>query len=89
MNKSFPCKIQGVKVKGVIKMKTKIIQTIKLEMTEKELDAIKTVYRMLYDLEWDDEKAVADELDYSDLLPVRGDIAKLYELGGGHCGDLY
>lgn len=69
-------------------MKTKIIQTIKLEMTEKELDAIKTVYRMLYDLEWDDEEAIANQLDYYDLAPVRTDLINLYKLGGGREKDL-
>jgi hypothetical protein len=66
----------------------KVTKTVKLEMTEEEKKALKTVYRMLYDLEWDDEKAVADELDYSDLASIRADIANLYELGGGSEDDL-
>lgn len=66
----------------------KVLKTVKLEMTEEEREAVKTVFRMLYDLEWDDERAVADELDYSDLVPVRQDLARLYELGGGREEDL-
>lgn len=66
----------------------KVLKTVKLLMTEEEMKAVKTVYRMLYNLEWDDEKAVADELDYSDLEPTRQDLARLYELGGGDVEDL-
>ena len=66
----------------------KVIKTVKLDMSVDEIKAIKTVYRMLYNLEWDDEKAVADELDYSDLMPTRADLVRLYELGGGREEDL-
>ena len=66
----------------------KVLKTVKLLMTEEEKKAVKTVYRMLYNLEWDDEKAVADELDYSDLTPTRQDLVRLYELGGGDEEDL-
>lgn len=61
----------------------KITKTVKLEMTEKEREAVKTVFRMLYDLEWEDEKVVADELGYDDLMIPRADLTRLYELGGG------
>jgi hypothetical protein len=57
-------------------------------MTEEEKKAVKTVYRMLYDLEWDEEKDLAYELDYSDLMPIRQDLVRLYELGGGREEDL-
>lgn len=67
----------------------KVNKTVKLEMTEEEMKAVKTVFRMLYDLEWEDEKAIADELEYEDLILTRNDIAKLYELGGGREEDLY
>lgn len=66
----------------------RVNKTIKLEMTEVEKGAVKIVYRMLNDLEWDDERALADELDYSDLEPIRMDLAKIYELGGGCEEDL-
>jgi hypothetical protein len=66
----------------------KVFRTVKLEMTEEEKKAVKTVYRMLYDLEWDDERAVANELDYDDLIPMRNDLVTLYELGGGDMEDL-
>ena len=66
----------------------KVLKTVRLLMTDKEKEAIKTVYGMLNDLEWDDEKAVADELDYSDLMPTRADLVRLYELGGGQEEDL-
>lgn len=66
----------------------KVNKTVKLEMTDKEKEAIKFVYGMLYDLEWEEEKAIADELDYSDLEPTRTDLAKLYELAGGCEEDL-
>ena len=62
----------------------KVIKTVKLEMTPEEKQALKTVFRMLYNLEWEDEKAVADELGYDDLEPIRTDLATLYELGGGN-----
>jgi hypothetical protein len=58
-------------------------------MTDKEKEAVKTVYSMLYNLDWDDERALADELDYSDLMPIRADLARLYELSGGREEDLY
>jgi hypothetical protein len=66
----------------------KVNKTVKLEMTEKEREAVKTVFRMLYDLEWDDERAVANELDYDDLIPMRNALATLYELGGRDMEDL-
>lgn len=66
----------------------KVLKTVRLLMTEEEKKAVKTVYRMLNDLEWDDEKAVADELDYSNLMPTRADLVRLYELGGGREEDL-
>lgn len=62
----------------------KVTRTVKLEMTEEEKKAIETVYRMLYDLDWDDEKAVANELGYCDLRPFIIDLATMYELGGGY-----
>ena len=65
----------------------KVFKTVKLEMTEEEKKAIKTVYHML-DLEWEDESALANELDYSDLDPIRTDLANLYILGGGREEDL-
>ena len=61
----------------------KVTKTVKLEMTEEEKKAVKTVYRMLYNLEREDEKAVAEELEYDDLAPMRADLVLLYELGGG------
>ena len=62
----------------------KVNKTVKLDMSPEEKQALKTVFRMLYDLEWEDEKAVADELGYDDLEPIRTDLANLYELGGGN-----
>ena len=62
----------------------KVFKTVKLEMTEEEKQAIKTVFRMLYDLVLEDEQALANELNYSDLEPIRTDLAYLYELGGGN-----
>lgn len=66
----------------------KVIKTVKIEMTEEEKKALKTVYRMLYNLEPEDENAVADEVGYDDLAPIRTDLVLLYELGGGHESDL-
>ena len=62
----------------------KVIQTVKIEMTPEEKKALKTVYRMLYDLVLEDEQALANELNYNDLEPIRADLANLYELGGGN-----
>ena len=62
----------------------KVFKTVKLEMTPEEMKAVKTVFKMLYDLGWDDERALANELDYADLEPIRTDLANLYELGGGN-----
>lgn len=67
----------------------KVNRTVKLEMTEEEKKAIKTVYRMLYDLVWEDEIVIANELNYSDLETIRTDLATLYKLGGGDTKDLY
>ena len=66
----------------------KVYRTVKLEMTEEEKKAIKTVYRMLYALDCEDENAVAYELDYSDLRPVRTALATMYELSGEYREDL-
>ena len=66
----------------------KVNKTVKLDMSPEEMKAVKTVFRMLYDLEWEDEKAVADDLGYDDLEPIRTDLANLYELGGGDEADL-
>ena len=66
----------------------RVNKTVKLEMTEVEKGAVKIVYRMLNDLDWDDERALADELDYSDLEAIRTDLANIYELGGGCEEDL-
>lgn len=57
----------------------KVTKTVKLEMTEEEKKALITVYRMLLDLDREDERALADALDYSDLEPIRTDLANLYE----------
>jgi len=65
-----------------------VIKTIKLEMTEEEKKAIKTVCGMLYDLTWDEEKVVADELGCDDLILLRTELTSLYELGGGDVRDL-
>ena len=65
----------------------KVHKTVKLDMSPEEKKAIKTVYHML-DLEWEDDRAVANELGYSDLEPIRTDLAQLYELGGGNVEDL-
>ena len=62
----------------------KVFKTVELEMTPEEKQALKTVYRMLYDLVWEDEQALANELNYNDLEPIRADLANLYELGGGN-----
>ena len=62
----------------------KVNKTVKLDMSPEEKQALKTVFRMLYDLEWEDEKAVAEDLGYDDLEPIRTDLANLYELGGGN-----
>lgn len=66
----------------------KVIKTVKLEMTDKEEKALKTVFRMLYDLDYDDEISVASKLGYCDLRPLRTDLANLYALGGGDRGEL-
>jgi hypothetical protein len=66
----------------------KVLKTIKIEMTEEEREAIKTIYRMLYVLEWDDERAVADELDCDDFGLTRAVLFNLYRLGGGREEDL-
>ena len=66
------------------KTKMKVFKTVELEMTEEEKKAIKTVFRMLYDLVLEDEQALANELGYNDLEPIRTDLANLYELGGGN-----
>ena len=62
----------------------KVTKTVTLDMSSNECIALKTVFKMLYDLEWEDERAVANELGYSDLEPIRTDLARLYELGGGN-----
>ena len=62
----------------------KVFKTVKIEMTPEEKKALKTVYRMLYDLVLEDEQALANELNYNDLEPIRADLANLYELGGGN-----
>lgn len=76
-----------VNKRKVGKTKMKVTKTVKLEMTEEEKKAIKTVYHML-DLEWKEERALANELDYSDLDLIRTDLANLYTLGGGREEDL-
>lgn len=65
-----------------------VFKTIKLKMTEVEKGAAKIVHGMLYDLEWEDERAIADELDLCNLDEIRTNLAKMYELGGGDMEDL-
>ena len=67
----------------------KVTKTVKFEMTNEEKEALEIVYRMLYDLEREDEKAVADELGYDDLMIPIADLARLYEIGGGCVEDLH
>ena len=62
----------------------RVEKIVKLIMTEEEREALRTVFKMLYDLDYDNERAVANELGYSDLEPIRTDLAQLYELGGGN-----
>jgi len=66
----------------------KVTKTVKIEMTEEEKKALKTVYHMLYDLEREDERVVADELGYGDLAEIRVNLATLYILSGGCEEDL-
>ena len=67
----------------------RVTKTVKLEMTEVEKGAVKIVYHMLNGLEWDEEKALANELDYCDLEPIRTDLSRLYELSGECEADLH
>ena len=60
----------------------KITKTVKLEMSQVEKQALKTVYRMLNNLDWNEERIVANELDYSNLEQVKNDLACLYRLSG-------
>ncbi len=62
----------------------KVFKTVKIEMTEEEKKALKTIYRMLYDLDYDDENAVLDELNWDSLGPTRAVLYNLYKLGGGN-----
>lgn len=66
----------------------KVTKTVKIEMTEKEKEALITVYRMLLDLEYEEETAVAEALCYRDLEPIRTDLAYLYEFCGENIEDL-
>lgn len=66
-----------------------VTKTVKLEMTEEEKKAIKTVFHMLYGLEYDEERSLAYELGYSDLTPIRADLVNLYELSGACEVDLH
>lgn len=61
----------------------KVIKTVKVEMTEEEKKAIKTIYRMLYDLDCEEENAILDELNWDSLGPTRAVLFNLYRLGGG------
>lgn len=60
----------------------KIVQTLKLEMTNEEKKAIETLYRMFHNLDWDEERIVADELGYCNLESIKTDLTTLYELSG-------
>ena len=66
----------------------KITKIVKLEMSREEKEALKTVYRMLDDLDLNEERIVADELDYSNLEQVKYDLACLYNLSGESVKDL-
>ena len=59
-----------------------IYKTIKLKLTEEEAKAIQTLYDMLNELEHEEEGILADELDYSDLTSIKGDLERLWELSG-------
>ena len=59
-----------------------IYKTIKLKLTEEEAKAIQTLYDMLNELEHEKEDILADELDYSDLTSIKGDLERLWELSG-------
>ena len=67
----------------------KVKKEVKLEMTEEEKKAVKTVYRMLYDLDENDDRAVANELYYDDLESIMTDLSRLYELSGECEADLH
>ena len=59
-----------------------IYKTIKLKLTEEEAKAIKTLYDMLNELEYEEEDILANELDYNNLTSIKGDLERLWELSG-------
>lgn len=67
----------------------RVTKTVKLTMTEVEKGAVKIVYRMLNDLERDEERTLANELDWEDLEPLKYDLCHLYELSGECEADLH
>lgn len=65
-----------------------ILNTIKLKMTQEEKDTLKSTYRMLANLDGEDEWAIAYELGYDDLSQIKEFLIGLYELSGERIDNL-
>jgi hypothetical protein len=59
-----------------------VYKTVKIKLTEEETKAIKTLYNALNELDYEEENALANELDYSDLTPIKTDLENLWVLCG-------
>lgn len=66
----------------------KVNKTITITITQKEKEAIKTVYDMLENTDFEDEVVIAKELDDDDFEIMKYCLIKLHKLSGGTLQEL-
>ena len=60
----------------------KVHNSVKLDLSREELEAIQIVYNMLYNIEMDEEKAIDNCIGGASIEDVRTTLAEIWELGG-------
>jgi hypothetical protein len=60
----------------------KVNNSVKLELSNEELNAVQIVFNMLYNIETPEEKAIDDCICGASLEDVRTTLAEIWELSG-------
>jgi len=67
----------------------KVYNSVKLDLSREELDAVQKVYNMLYDLPNDEEKAIDTCINVGvSIEDVRGVLFDIWELSGHDIDEL-
>ena len=66
----------------------KVNHSVKLELSNEELNAVQVVYNMLYNIDTPEEKAIDDYICGASLEDVRTTLAEIWELSGHDADNL-